>query len=292
MLSQVTDSRPAARDRGLAYETNNYSPRLAEFFDPPVRRLPPLAEQLEAAAGAGFGSVVLDSGSLAAYLRDTGTVRELRTLLDALGLRCLAVAQVSIVEDSESTIAAARTLLDAGRVLGAAFLQASVMGVASGCHASARAVEQLAAAAGATLALEFLPFSAVNSIGSTLQFIAVAELCNTRLLLDSWHFFQGSASWAELQQLLPCQIAYLQLSDHAAIGVENPLHATVNERLLPGSGAFDLVRFCAELREAGFDGALSSEVLSSAWRERTPSEYARAEFAALRRYRVSRACSA
>ena len=245
MLSQVTDSRPAARDRGLAYETNNYSPRLAEFFDPPVRRLPPLAEQLEAAAGAGFGSVVLDSGSLAAYLRDTGTVRELRTLLDELGLRCLAVAEVSIVEDSESTIAAARTLLDAGRVLGV-----------------------------------------------TLQFIADAELCNTRLLLDSWHFFQGSASWAELQQLLPCQIAYLQLSDHAAIGVENPLHATVNERLLPGSGAFDLVRFCAELREAGFDGALSSEVLSSAWRERTPSEYARAEFAALRRYRRGRACSA
>ena len=66
--------------------------------------------------------------------------------------------------------------------------------------------------------------------------------------------------------------------------MEHTLHATVNERLLPGEGVFDLARFCAELRLIGFDGVLSCEVLSSAWRERTPAHYAQAEFTAARRY--------
>ena len=52
----------APRDRALAYETNNWSPRLADFYDPPARFWPSLAEQLEAATCAGFGHFVLDSG--------------------------------------------------------------------------------------------------------------------------------------------------------------------------------------------------------------------------------------
>ena len=274
----------APRDRALAYETNNWSPRLADFYDPTARFWPSLAEQLEAATCAGFGHFVLDSGSLAAHLRHGGALPGLRAHLDTLDLRCLAVADITIVEDVDAVIAAARPLLDAVRVLEAPFLQAIVMGVPGNCLQPARALEQLAAAAGATVALEFLPFSAVNSIGAAQAFIRAAELCNTRLLVDSWHFFQGPSTWEQLCGLWPQEIAYLQFADHAAIGVDNPLHATVNERLLPGEGAFDLARFCAQLRETGFDGALSCEVLSSTWRGRAPAEYARAEFAASRRY--------
>ncbi len=276
--------REAPRNGALAYETNNYSPRLAPFYEPATAFWPPLAEQLEAAARAGFGRVVLDSGSLEAYLRQGGSLPGLRARLDVLSLHCLAVAEISLVEDTESVIGEARPLLDAARALEAPYLQASVMGVAGNCLESARALEQLAAAAGATVALEFLPFSAVNSITAAQAFVRAAELCNTRLLLDSWHFFQGPSSWEQLRRLWPQQIAYLQFSDHAAIGVEQALHATVNERLLPGEGVFDLARFCAELRGIGFDGVLSCEVLSSAWRERTPAQYALAEFAAARRY--------
>lgn len=274
----------ATPDRALAYETNNWSPRLADFYDPPSPAWPALTEQLDAAADAGFGCFVLDSGSLAAFLRESGSLRDLRDAAGKRGLRCLAVAEISIVEDVDAVIAAARPLLDAVRALEAQFLQASVMGVPARCLDAARALEQLAAAAGATVALEFLPFSAVNSIAAAREFMRHAELCNTRLLLDSWHFFQGLHEWEALRLLEPEQIAYLQCSDHGAGGVTRPLHATVNERLLPGEGVFDLGRFCAELRGIGFDGALSCEVLSSAWRERTPLEYARAEFAAARRF--------
>lgn len=274
----------AARNGALAYETNNYSPRLAPFYERAAGFWPPLAEQLEAAAQAGFGCVVLDSGSLDAYLRQGGSLAGLRARVDALALHCLAVAEIGIVEDTECVIAAARPLLDAARALQAPYLQASVMGVAGNCQESARALEQLAAAAGATVALEFLPFGGINGIAAAQGFIRAAELCNTRLLLDSWHFFQGPSTWEQLRELWPQQIAYLQCSDHAVIGVDNPLHATVNERLLPGEGVFELARFCTELRSIGFDGVLSCEVLSSAWRERTPAQYALAEFAATRRY--------
>jgi len=280
----MSQRQQALRNGALAYETNNYSPRLAPFYEPAARSWPPLAEQLEAAAQAGFGCVVLDGGSLAAYRCHGGSLPGLRARLDVLALHCLAVAEIGIVEDADSVIGAARPLLDAVRALEAPFLQASVMGVAGNCLESARALEQLAAAAGATVALEFLPFGAVNSIAAAQAFMRAAELCNTRLVLDSWHFFQGPSTWEQLRGLWPQQIAYLQFSDHAAIGVGHPLHATVNERLLPGEGVFDLARLCAELRVIGFDGVLSCEVLSSAWRERTPAQYALAQFTAARRY--------
>jgi len=269
-------------DRRFAYETNNYSPGLAGFYDPQPSVWPRLEDQFQAAAAAGFGWIVIDAGSLGAFLKNGARLGRLRELLDGAGLRCLALSEVAIVEEREAVFEDARLLIDGARALAAPFVQASVMGVAAACHESARALEQLAAAAGATLALEFMPFSRIDSIAAALAFVDRAQLCNTRLVVDSWHFFQGGPDWAQLAALRPAAIAYLQLSDHAAIGVADPLHATVNERVMPGEGVFDMARFCETLRLAGFRGVASVEVLSGTWRQRSPRDYAQAELEAVR----------
>ncbi|MEZ4282054.1 MAG: hypothetical protein R3F21_20825 [Myxococcota bacterium] len=41
---------------------------------------------------------------------------------------------------------------------------------------------------------------------------------------------------------------------------------TVDRRVFPGEGLFDLERFSRTLRARGFDGLVSVEVLSKAWR--------------------------
>jgi sugar phosphate isomerase/epimerase len=82
------------------------------------------------------------------------------------------------------------------------------------------------------------------------------------------------------------RIAYVQFSD-ALPPAENSsaMAETLHRRTLPGDGTLDLRRFAHVLRERGWDGLVSVEVLSAALRERLPvGEFAAAAGAATARY--------
>src|SRR5262249_61652983 len=71
---------------------------------------------------------------------------------------------------------------------------------------------------------------------------------------------------SELEALPMDRLAYVQLDDHPALESDDLREETIHRRVFPGEGTFELDRFCATLRGRGFDGLVSVEVLSKAWR--------------------------
>lgn len=268
----------------LCYETNNFSPHLAEYFASPVARYPGLIAQLEAAAQAGFTLVGLDMGSIAGFLDSGGTLPALRAELQRLGLRCLEISEFSISADADASVAAAQTLLVIAEAVAAQFIQASVFAAPPAAAAAAARVDALLTGTGIALSLEYLPFSPLDSIAATRAFIDTAGLRNTRILVDTWHFFHGPDRWSDLEQLPGAEIAYIQFNDHPALQGTDLLFETVNRRCLPGAGRFELERFCNTVIASGFGGAVSLEVLSSSLRDGSPAAYAAAGYRAARRY--------
>ena len=68
----------------------------------------------------------------------------------------------------------------------------------------------------------------------------------------------------------------MQFNDHAPLASgADVLFETTQRRLLPGEGAFDLKRFAATLRAAGFDGVVGPEILSEESRRFSMDEAAR-----------------
>lgn len=124
------------------------------------------------------------------------------------------------------------------------------------------------AAAGLQVALEHLPFTNVTTLADALTIVEAADRPNGGLCLDSWHHFRGQREWAVLANLPAERIKSIQIND----GPEQPVDSdyyrdTVAHRLTPGTGSFDLERFLVTIRERGYPGPVSVEVLSEDLRE-------------------------
>lgn len=276
---------PAASTR-FCYETNNYSPALTAFFARPLLRPPTLIEQLDAAAVAGYEMVGLDLGSIGHFLAGGERLEALRDLLAARGLACLHVANLSIGDDREVVEKEATSLEAVIATLSPCFLQCSVQAQRAGPEVMAvfRELEARVAPYGCELAIEFLPFSILNSIQATRDFIDSARLERARVLVDNWHFCKGGEAWRELEDLENKEIAYIQFSDHPGRPSQALLDETVNRRCLPGEGSLPLRQFCDAVMRKGYQGAVSLEVLSDAWRQSPPEAFAAAELDASRPY--------
>lgn len=269
----------------LCYETNNYSPRLEALFSKPVQRYPLLTEQLEAAAQAGFQFVGIDRGSVEYFLgRDNNTLKDIRKAMDRLPLQCLEVADISILDNQDATLSDATMVLDMAQAFGAQYVQAGIQGDLKRVGECARQLEKRVTDVGAKLALEYMPFSPLNSIQVALDFMEREGLENTVLVIDNWHFFMAGDQWAELEGLPVERIGYVQFSDYPVTRSGDLLCETVNGRVLPGEGHFDLERFCKAIKSKGYNKPVSVEVLSEVMRDKTPQEFAMAEYRAARRY--------
>ena len=118
----------------------------------------------------------------------------------------------------------------------------------------------------------------MNSIADALELIDRAGVPDAGVLVDAWHFFLGPDNWDTLAELPLERIAYLQFDDHPAIATDDLREETIHRRVFPGEGLFDLERFSRTLRSRGFDGLVSVEVLSKAWRGGDIEEFVRRAF--------------
>ena len=216
-------------------------------------------ELVAGAQGAGFCAVGIrgeDANATAA------------AALTRAGLRCHEVLALMIGPDEEANLAQAEQLAIGASVIGAATVVATF--VAPLTADTGRIVQRCAAIvaeAGAKLAIEFTPFGEVSSIPAAL---AIADLAGTDLagtdragvLIDTWHFFRGGAAWETSKPFL--SIASLMCSSTTAPEPisDNGTHETINRRVMPGDGRFELERFASTLRDRGWDGVVSVEVLN------------------------------
>ncbi|MCF2532456.1 sugar phosphate isomerase/epimerase family protein [Yinghuangia soli] len=242
--------------------------------------LPPtLPQQIRAAARAGYDHIGLDVMSVLAHERQGLPPEELAELLGDAGLPCYELVSLSIGADADATARSLANVLRLAPILGAQQILAVATGPAEAVAANTRRCVEALDDAGLGFALEFLPTRDIDSIGEALrlaELAAPADPAAFRLVVESWHFFRGPSTWRDLSELPVDRIGFVQFADAPEM-VSADLHAeSMGRRVLPGEGVLDLAGFCDALVGKGYDGVVSVELLSDAWRQAPLDDFAAA----------------
>jgi len=247
-----------------------------------------LADQVPAAVAAGYRLFGPDVFSLR-QLEEHGTkVGDLADLITSSGMRCFEIAALGISEDRDASLHEAHDLARLAQVLRPdwvmvnGYLPFATPGIAE-------LVDECAAIltdAGTGLGFEFLPFTGMGSIAAALEYVHRARGAGARagLIVDTWHVFRGPDGLDGLKTLDLADVAYVQFDDALPLASDDLTEETLHRRAMPGAGEFPLAEFCVRMREHGFDGVVSVEVLSSAWRDRPLAEFAKSTYDAAKAF--------
>lgn len=218
-----------------------------------------------AASAAGFTAVGIndervDAGAVDAYAAAAARCHELLAF---------------VVDDNESAMmASAEQLAAHARVIGAEWVL--TVFTAEVPVQRIRRCAKLFDDAGAGMAVEYTPLGAIPLIRDGMEYVRAANHGGRAgLMIDSWHFCFSDDTWDDLAAVPLDDIAYLQFAD--ALEPEyrdRMIRESLHRRALPGEGVLELDRFVATLRDKGFDGTVSVEVLSAPLRELPVDELA------------------
>jgi sugar phosphate isomerase/epimerase len=253
----------------FCFETDNWSPFLG-FEKPDPQRM------IRAAAANGFTWISFDLHSLDYFIAQGGTLAALKESLSTHELKMLAIHFLRLTNDVDEVEAQSRTIVETCLALGARYVQAGATDpVDERVIEGTRRAGRICREAGVGLAVEYLPFLPVATIGQTRSLLEAAHVPGPNIVVDTWHFFNGPDDWRELDQLSAEEIAYIQFNDHGTLESTDLYEETVNRRLMPGEGVFDLERFASVIRTLGFDGVVCPEILSLATRDQPIEDVAR-----------------
>lgn len=240
---------------------------------------------LDAAASAGFEAIAPDVFWLRKLEEEGVALATLRAGLESRNLACMEIAGIAI-----GAAAATQAELDEqvrwSEALGAEFVNARVVEpVDPALTDRARAVAQALAAVGTRLALEFSRGTKLNSVSGARAFSEAIDVPGVGVTLDTWHFFlrPEGIEWDALEALPADHFANVQLSDGVPYAEGEFGPATMDQRLLPGEGGFELERASALVRGRGLDLPVVVEVLNAEWRGRELGAFAQACAKASRR---------
>jgi sugar phosphate isomerase/epimerase len=133
------------------------------------------------------------------------------------------------------------------------------------------------------LALELMPYTAVNSLAKAYRMVAACQATNLGLLIDALHLARAGGTPAEVAALPREYIAYLQLCDAPA---ELPPELTLRQeslsaRLYPGEGQLPLFALMNSLPEGII---IDVEIPVVADRALPPAQRARLALSATQRF--------
>jgi len=258
----------------LCYETVNYAPFVWDGD-------PDLLGQIAGASEAGFPLIGIDLASITRFVDEGERLETLAEALRAVDMRCFEVQALVVTDDEGATLEQAEQLARIASTLSVPYVQAGVSTpLGPPVAANLKRAADVIRAAGATIALEFLPFTPLRDIAGTRELIRQAETPDAQVMIDTWHFFYGPDDWSDLEALPLEEIAYVQFNDHPGRVSDDWMHETTQRRVLPGEGEFDLPRFCSVMRAKGYQAPVSVEIISEALRALPPAEFARRVYAA------------
>jgi 4-hydroxyphenylpyruvate dioxygenase len=140
---------------------------------------------------------------------------------------------------------------------------------------------QWAAAFNVKLALEFRGSATFCScLETALRLVGAAAEPNIGVNLDVFHYYTGSSKFEDLAHLTPANLAFVQVSD--VLDIPRELAADA-DRILPGDGSFQLDALLVKLREIGYDGWVSLELLNPTIWQAKASQVAEVGMSALKR---------
>lgn len=120
-----------------------------------------------------------------------------------------------------------------------------------------------AARCGVQVDLECIPMWGVPDLATAWALVNGAACNNAAVLLDSWHFFRGSADLQLLRALPSGSIRTVQLADAGALPPgRSLLEDCLGFRRLPGDGEFPLREFLEILFEKGGVRSIGPEIFS------------------------------
>lgn len=164
--------------------------------------------------------------------------------------------------------AARRDLLDAAPVLGVDNIKvgADDDGTPASYDELCAGFDTLAndaAEAGAKIGFENTPFGHVKTTEEAITFVTDVANPNGGLILDIWHAQRGGTSYAAIPDLLPLDyLVGVELDDGYATWQGHGLPDTFDNRLICGTGAFDVPSFIRAVVEVGWTGPWSIEHMS------------------------------
>jgi 4-hydroxyphenylpyruvate dioxygenase len=124
---------------------------------------------------------------------------------------------------------------------------------------------QWAAGFGVRLALEFRGADAFcSNLETATVLVGQCQEPNVGICLDVFHYFKGPSKPEDLERLTAANLFHVQVCDVA--GVPREL-MTDSDRVLPGDGDFRTAAVVRRMREIGYTGAVSLEVMNpELWR--------------------------
>lgn len=141
---------------------------------------------------------------------------------------------------------------------------------------------QWAAGFGVRLALEFRGGDTFCSCLDTA--LHLVELCrepNVGVNFDLFHFYKGPSKVEDLERLTRQNLAFVQISDVA--GVPRELMSD-SDRILPGEGDFRPGPLLTRLRDIGYDGFVSLELMNPTLWQMRPAQVAELGWSAVQRF--------
>jgi sugar phosphate isomerase/epimerase len=217
---------------------------------------------LDAAAEAGFRHVGVDHLSV-----DGRAPEQVAAMLRERGLACTDVGVLRLGLDEPRT--AARRLAALATATGARTCVAAVFdGTQEDARGDLAEAASILAAAGVRVALEHAAYGGLRTLADAAELCASVGWERCGLLVDAWHVLHGGE---DVSSLRAAEIELVHVSDAPAAVGPDLVYESRFRRVPPGLGRLALEGFMSSLREIGYDGVVSLEVLSSELRARPPA---------------------
>jgi len=138
-----------------------------------------------------------------------------------------------------------------------------------------------AGAQGVRLALEFQSHATLgNNLETAAALVAECGSPHLGLCFDVFHYYVGPSKFEDLAWLTPENLFHVQLSDLSGVAREL---ASDSDRILPGDGDFQLEPIIEQLRQLGYAGYVSIELLNPQIWQIPPRQFGEIGMTALRK---------
>jgi len=231
-------------------------------------------DRCQTAAEVGFSGIGLWHTDIEHQL-ETRSLKEMRSIFDDAGLKYLQVEflQDFFVARGEPGRAESdnrrKLLFDTATAFDAHHIKiGNIPGTPCELGRLIEAYAELCAHAAdytaAKVLYEFMPFDVnVNTLETALTLVREAGAPNGGLAIDTWHMGKLGISPEDLRAIPAQYLSWVELSDGRRENMPDLVEETVNHRLLPGEGEFDIQAYVESCRDIGYGGPWGVEVLSA-----------------------------
>lgn len=116
------------------------------------------------------------------------------------------------------------------------------------------------------VAIEFLPFSSVNTIDKALA-VSEGVRPNGGLMVDSWHIARGGMSFDEISKIPVELIKGVEIDDADLELVGDAFNDSTHHRKCCGEGQLDIPAFAQAILDTGYRGPWGVELISAELRK-------------------------